>query len=74
MNGAAGQASPTVSISSDSGAQSDATIYYTDDGSTPTTGSTEYTSAVSVTPPKTLKAIAVYQDQGESTDVSSAYS
>lgn len=74
MNGAAGQASPAVSISSDAGAQSDATIYYTDDGSTPTTGSTEYTSAVSVTPPKTLKAIAVYQDQGESTDVSSAYS
>lgn len=72
-NGAAGQSPPTVTISSVSGAQSDAVIYYTDDGSTPSTGSTQYTSPVSVTPPKTLKAIAVYHDQGESSDVASAY-
>jgi hypothetical protein len=40
-----------------------ATIYYTDDGSTPTTGSHKYAGSVNVSPNSTLKAIAVSGDQ-----------
>jgi Chitobiase/beta-hexosaminidase C-terminal domain len=36
-----------------------ATIYYTTDGTAPTVDSTQYTWPISVTPPKTLKAIAI---------------
>ncbi|MBK8802942.1 MAG: chitobiase/beta-hexosaminidase C-terminal domain-containing protein [Fibrobacteres bacterium] len=42
-----------------SSSTSGATIYYTIDGSTPTTSSTKYTSPVQVSASKTLKAIAV---------------
>lgn len=40
-------------------ATSGAKIYYTTDGTSPTTGSTLYTGAISVTSTKTIKAIAV---------------
>jgi len=43
------------------------TIYYTTDGTDPTTSSTEYTSAISVTSTTTLKAIAVEAATPEST-------
>jgi hypothetical protein len=53
------------------GAISGATIYYTTDGSTPTTSSTQYSGAVSVTQTTTLKAIAA-KDGMANSDVASA--
>lgn len=49
---------------------SGATIYYTTDGSTPTTSSNVYSSAIPVTTQTTIKAIAV--SNGMSSDVASA--
>jgi M6 family metalloprotease-like protein len=56
----------TVTINGEAGA----TIYYTTDGSTPTTSSTQYTDLFTVTATTTVKAIAV--KNGESSGVASA--
>ena len=50
-----------------------AKIYYTTDGSDPTAESTEYTDAISVTPPMTLKAIAVKDGMNNSAVASASY-
>ena len=50
-----------------------ANIYYTIDGSNPTASSTEYTAAISVTPPMTLKAIAVKDGMNDSAVASVSY-
>ncbi len=55
---AAGAYGPTQNVTITS-ATVGATIHYTDDGSEPDAGSTEYTGAISVSTTKTLKAIAI---------------
>ena len=50
-----------------------AKIYYTTDGSEPTASGTEYTAAISVTPPMTLKAIAVKDGMNNSSVASVSY-
>jgi arabinogalactan endo-1,4-beta-galactosidase len=60
----------TVTISD---AIAGATIYYTTDGTTPTTSSTKYTSAISVSSTETIQAIAVVSGDTNSTVASAAY-
>lgn len=50
-----------------------ATIYYTLDGTTPTTSSTEYTGAIELTAAKTIKAIAVKASMNNSDVTTAAY-
>ena len=50
-----------------------AKIYYTTDGSDPKAESTEYKAAISVTPPMTLKAIAVKSGMNDSAVASVSY-
>lgn len=56
----------TVTITSESGA----TIYYTTDGSTPTTSSSKYSSALTITSSCTVKALAVVSGK-ENSEVAS---
>ena len=50
------------------------TIYYTTDGSTPTTSSTVYSSAITITEATTIKAIAVKEGYTASNVAEAAYS
>ena len=50
-----------------------ASIYYTSDGSTPTTGSTLYTGPISVPTTRTIKAIAIADGYETSTVRTAAY-
>ena len=50
-----------------------ATIYYTTDGTDPTTGSTEYTSAITINSATTIKAIAAKDGLANSTVATASY-
>jgi hypothetical protein len=63
-------AAQTVSISD---ATAGATIYYTTNGSTPTTSSTKYTAAIKVSTTETIKAIAVAKGDANSAVASATY-
>ncbi len=60
----------TVTISD---ATPGATIYYTTDGTTPTTTSTKYTGSISVSTSETIKAVAVVSGLSNSAVASGAY-
>jgi hypothetical protein len=64
-------AAQTVSISD---ATTGATLYYTTDGTTPTTSSTKYTAAVPVSSTETLQAIATANGYSTSAVATAAYS
>lgn len=68
--GGAYTAAQSVTISC---ATPDADIYYTTDGSAPTTDSTKYTASVSVSSTTTLKAIAVKSGLADSAVSTAAY-
>jgi hypothetical protein len=69
---AAGTYTGTQSVTI-SDATSGATIYYTVNGIAPTTSSTKYTTAISVTSSETIEAIAIASGYTESAVASSAY-
>lgn len=62
--------SQTVTLSC---ATEGATIYYTDDGTAPTSASTAYESAITVSASKTIKAIAIKEGEYDSDVLTAAY-
>lgn len=70
-------ATPSISISDTTAtiscSTSDATIYYTIDGNTPTTSSTQYTGAITLSGACTIKAIAVKSGMNNSSVASVEY-
>ncbi|MGG1517866.1 fibronectin type III domain-containing protein [Paenibacillus oryzisoli] len=69
---AAGAVSPGTNISLSTFAAG-TTIYYTTDGTTPTTASTVYSGAITVNGPVTIKAIAHRSDWGSSRVMTASY-
>jgi uncharacterized repeat protein (TIGR03803 family) len=69
----AGGAYTTTQTVSISDTTSDASIYYTTNGSTPTTSSTKYATAIKIISTETLKAIAVAPEHSASTVASATY-
>ena len=71
-------ATPTISISGTTAtiscSTSGATIYYTTNGNTPTTGSTQYSSPITLSGACTIKAIAVKSGMNNSSVASQSYS
>lgn len=71
-------ATPSISISDTTAtiscSTSDATIYYTIDGNTPTTSSTQYTGAITLSGACTIKAVAVKSGMNNSSVASVNYS
>ena len=63
----------TSQVVSMSAVPTDAKIYYTDDGTTPTAASTLYTAAITLTATKTVKAIAIRDNYTNSDVVSVTY-
>jgi uncharacterized repeat protein (TIGR03803 family) len=63
----------TAQIVSISDATSGATIYYTTDGTTPTTASIQYVGAITVSSTETLKAIAMATGDSQSATASAIY-
>ena len=70
-------ATPTISISGTTAtiscSTSGATIYYTTNGNTPTTSSTHYTGAITLSSACTIKAIAVKSGMNNSSVASQSY-